>query len=584
MRAAAAARQLLTPAERRGALALLALMVLGVMLETLCTGLVIPAIALLMQQDLAAAYPRLQPLFGWLGDAPAQRLIVTVVLGLAGVFLVKNLFLAAVAWRQTRFVYGVTARLSQDLFAVYLRQPYTFHLQRNSAQLVRNVIGEVTLFSEAMLHGLTLVTEAMVLLAISLLLLLVEPVGTLAAAAVLGAAAAMLLRTTRASITRWGTARQAHDALRYQHLQQGLGGVKEVLLLGREEEFLARYGEHTMQSTRASRLQAAMPELSRLWLEFLAVAGIAVLAIAMLAHGRPLAAIVPTLALFAVAAFRLLPAVHRIVHCAQSLRYYAPVIATLRAEFALAPGAASPERGETAHFRSDIRLSDVEYTYPGAPAAALAGVTLAIRKGECVGFAGPSGSGKSTLVDVVLGLLTPQRGQVRVDGEDIRADLRRWQNQVGYVPQSIYLTDDSLRRNVAFGIADAQVDEARVRQAIREAQLEAFVASLPAGLETVVGERGVRLSGGQRQRIGIARALYHDPAVLVLDEATSALDPETESELLREINALKGRKTLLIVAHRLSTMAGCDRLYHLEGGRIAERSAQAAPAIRTAAT
>jgi ABC-type multidrug transport system fused ATPase/permease subunit len=230
--------------------------------------------------------------------------------------------------------------------------------------------------------------------------------------------------------------------------------------------------------------------------------------------------------------------------------------------------------------QSDIRLAGVSYAYPSAATRALDDLTLRIRKGESIGFVGPSGSGKSTLVDVVLGLLAPTAGQVLVDGENIQDNLRAWQDQIGYVPQSIYLTDDTLRRNVAFGLANEAIDDAAVRRAIRAAQLEEFVASLPDGLETLVGERGIRLSGGQRQRIGIARALYHDPAVLVLDEATSALDTATESGVMQAVTALHGSKTILIVAHRLSTVAHCDRLCRLEQGRIV---AETAPSTEPAA-
>jgi ABC-type multidrug transport system fused ATPase/permease subunit len=219
-------------------------------------------------------------------------------------------------------------------------------------------------------------------------------------------------------------------------------------------------------------------------------------------------------------------------------------------------------------FRTSIELSDIRYTYPDGHAPALKGVSLTVKRGESVGFVGPSGCGKSTLVDVILGLLTPNAGHVTVDGRDIQHSLRAWQDQIGYVPQSVYLTDDTMRRNVAFGFLNEQIDDLAVHRAIKAAQLEEFVASLPDGLETIVGERGVRLSGGQLQRIGIARALYHDPAILVLDEATSALDTDTEQGVMRAVTALHGSKTLLIVAHRITTVAQCDRCYRLDQGHV----------------
>jgi ATP-binding cassette, subfamily B, bacterial PglK len=559
---------------------LLVLMVAGMTLETVSTGLVIPAIALLTHRDLTADYPQLQPMVDELGNPGQAELILIVMVGLVGIYLVKNLFLAYLAWRQMRFAFGVQARLSQRLFTTYLRQPYTFHLQRNSALLIRNVTSEIGMFTSVIVSSLNLATELMVLLGITSLLLVVEPLGTLITVLVLGGAAWIYSHGTRARIARWGKSRQLHDGLRMQHLQQGLGGAKDVKLLGREGEFLAQYRVHNLRSAQVGQYQAAAQLFPRLGLELLAVAGLATLAIAMLAQGR-MATIVPTLGLFAVAAFRLMPAVDRVLHAVQSLRYNAPVVNTLHEELKLdemEPAGQRPHPGRdraASSFQADIRLGNVTYTYPGAATSALADLTILVRNGESVGFVGPSGSGKSTLVDVLLGLLTPGTGQVTVDGRDIQSNLRAWQDQIGYVPQTIYLTDDTIRRNVAFGLPNEEIEDAQVRRAIQAAQLDEFVAGLPDGLETLVGERGVRISGGQRQRIGIARALYHDPAVLVLDEATSALDAAAEHGVMQAVNALQGRKTILIVAHRLSTVANCDRLYRLEHGRIVSESVPA---------
>jgi len=565
--------------ERRGALALLALMVIGMALEVLCTGMVIPAIALMTQQDVVTNYPQLQPLLAAMGNPSQSQLILNVMLGLVGIYLVKNVFLAFLAWRQTRFAAGVQTQLSQRLFSGYLRQPYTFHLQRNSAQLIRNVSGEVGMFSDAIGSGLLVATELLVLAGISLLLLAVEPVGTLIAVGVLGGAAWSFYRLTRNRILRWGETRQLHDGLRLQHLQQGLGGAKDVKLLGREKTFLEQFGLHNARSVRVAQLQATLQMLPRLWLELLAVVGLATLVISMVAQGRDMAMIMPTLGLFAAAAFRLMPSVNRVLSATQALRYNLPVVESLHAELKML-AAAEPARAQTQHaaglpMQTDIRLENVSFSYPSSATPALRNLGLRIGKGESVGFVGPSGSGKSTLVDVVLGLLAPGAGQVLVDGKDIQGNLRAWQDQIGYVPQSIYLTDDTLRRNVAFGLSDAEIDSDAVSRAVSAAQLEDFVAGLPEGLETLVGERGIRLSGGQRQRIGIARALYHDPEVLVLDEATSALDTETESFVMDAVNALRGRKTVLIVAHRLSTVENCDRLYRLDSGRIAAEGTRA---------
>jgi ABC-type multidrug transport system fused ATPase/permease subunit len=303
--------------------------------------------------------------------------------------------------------------------------------------------------------------------------------------------------------------------------------------------------------------QQSLQALPRLWLELLAVTGLAILVLAMMAQRHSMTTIVQTVSLFAAAAFRLAPAANRMLNSLQSLLYGVAVINALYEEFCLPMRRPAAPKHPRHAFSREIELADVSYTYPGADAPALDRLSLSIRKGECIGFIGHSGSGKTTLVDVVLGLLTPSTGRVLVDGQDIFDDLRGWQDQVGYVPQSIYLVDSSLRSNVAFGLPDAMIDDAAVARAIRAAQLDEFVASLPDGLDTVVGERGVRISGGQRQRIGIARALYHDPVVVVLDEATSSLDTATERGIMDAVGALRSTKTVIIVAHRLSTVAAC---------------------------
>lgn len=570
-------RFILTPAERKSAVVLLCLMVIGMVLETLGAGLLIPVINLLMRDDLATRYPAIQPMLVFLDNPTQAQIIMGTMMGLVGIYFIKNVFLAFLAWRQTSFVFGVQAQLSQRLFTAYLRQPYTFHLQRNSAQLMRNVTGEVNMFTGAINSTLIILTESLVLLGITTLLLLVEPLGALIVVLVLGGAAWGFQYSTRARITRWGKARQHHDGLRVQHLQQGLGGAKDVKLLGRESDFLAQYFIHNTQSARMAQLQATMQQLPRLWLELLAVTGMALLVLSMLAQGRDMASIVPTLGLFAIAAFRLMPSVNRVLGAIQTLRYGLPAVNALHEEIKLTASEPSTNQTKIANhitpsIQTEINLSNISYTYPGAPAPSLNGLSITIQKGEFVGFIGPSGSGKSTLVDVILGLLPPSAGQVLVDGQDIQGNMRAWQDKIGYVPQSIYLTDDTLRRNVAFGVPNEEIDDIAVQHAIKSSQLEEFVATLPDGVETIVGERGIRLSGGQRQRIGIARALYHDPSVLVLDEATSALDTATESGVMQAVTALQGSKTILIVAHRLSTVEHCDRLYRLDQGRVVTES------------
>jgi ATP-binding cassette, subfamily B, bacterial PglK len=568
-------RLLLTPAQRRAAIVLLGFMLIGMVLETLGVGLIIPTITLLTQSDLSK-YPLAQEWIARVGSPGRSELIVWAMLALTALYLLKNLFLSFLSWWQTRFAFSIDMELSQRLFTIYLRQPYTFHLQRNSSELFHNVGSEVSMFTAMVNHAMLLVTEGLVLLGIGLLLLWVQPVGALVVGVVMGGAAILFHRATRRQISRWGELRYFHSEQSVQHLMQGLGGAKDVKLLGREADFLDQFKLHNVANARIGQWMTMMQSVPRLWLELLMVAGLATLVITMLAQGTDVALIVPTLGLFAAAAFRFTPSVNRVLFAVQSLRYEVVVLDTLSAELALpAPPPIAHADRETARFSESVALQNVTFTYANAATSALRDVSIHIGHGEAVGLIGPSGSGKSTLVDVLLGLLTPDRGQVLLDGRDIQPDLRAWQDQIGYVPQSIFLTDDTLRRNVAFGLADAQIDDAAVARALDAAQLSEFVAGLPDGMQTFVGERGIRLSGGQRQRIGIARALYHDPAVLVLDEATSSLDIAAEQSVMNAVGKLQGGKTILIVAHRLSTVATCDRLYRLENGEV---SAEGTPA------
>ena len=474
---------MLTPAQRRSAVVLLALMLVGMLLETLGVGLVIPALALLTQRDFANNYPLVQPILNALGNPSQQTLVIGGMLALVGIYLIKELFLAMLAWRQMHFAFGVQAHLSQRLFSIYLHQPYTFHLQRNSAQLIRNVVNEVSMFTgSGMLPAMTLLTELLVLSGLCTLMLIVEPVGAMIVVSVLGTATLGFYRLTRGRIARWGEARQTHEGMRLQHLQQGLGGAKDVKLLGREHEFLAQYQLHNAQSARVERLQNTINQLPRLWLELLAVSGLAILVISMLAQGRALESVLPTLGLFAATAFRLIPSVNRVLGALQVLRYSTPVADLLHAELQLVePGLATKPSPKTP-LRNTLVLNHVTYAYPNLEEPALKDISLTIQRGESVGFIGTSGAGKSTLVDLLLGLLTPDRGEVLVDGQDIQTNLRGWQDQIGYVPQSIFLTDDTLRRNVAFGLPDDQIDKAAVQRAIKDAQLAEFVASLPHSL------------------------------------------------------------------------------------------------------
>jgi ATP-binding cassette, subfamily B, bacterial PglK len=562
---------LLAPRERRKTAVLVGFMLIGTVLEAFSIGLVVPAIAVLTEPANVPDYLFLRFMQQVVAGTDVALMIVVAMVVLAAVFIVKTAFLAFLAWKQSSFAFAVQENLSQRLFGIYLCQPYTFYLQRNSAQLIRNTMTEVNHFANrAITPALLLLSETLVLIGLCVLLFVVEPLGATVVTLTLGTAALIFHRVTRARIASWGRARQYHDGLRLQHLQQGFGGAKEVKLLGCEDYFLQKYREHSRRSARAGQYHATLQQFPRLWLELLAVLGLLTVVGTIAMQQRHLESIVPILGLFAAVAFRLMPSANRILVSAQAMRYGLSTVDTLYQELMLPTGSPSLT-ARTKPFERAIELVRLSFTYPGGSVTALTDVTMTIRKGESIGIVGPSGSGKSTLVNIILGLLSPTAGTVLVDGSDIQEDLRGWQRQLGYVPQQIYFTDDTLRRNIAFGLPDDTIDDHAIWRALQSAQLDEFVRSLPAGLDTLVGERGVRLSGGQAQRIGIARALYHDPAILVLDEATSALDTMTEQGVMEAVSSLHGTKTVLIVAHRLSTVERCDRICRLDNGRLVEQ-------------
>ncbi len=564
-------KYLLSKSQKRQLLILAVLLMIGMLFEMAGLGILVPSIGIMLNPDVGSKYPVLKPLLNSLGNPSQSRLILLGLSVMVSVYFVKSIFLAYLVWKQSKFSAELTADLSCNLFSGYLKQPYAFHLQRNSAELLRNMQNEINQFASVSQSAITLTVELSLLVSVVFMLILVEPIGALIVTCFLGFSSFIFHRLTRNKLLDWGESRQLIEGKTNQHLLQGLGGVKDLKILGREENFINQFNVHNANRAKITTKQYTLFGIPRLYLEFLAVLGMAGLIIVMVMQHKPLDLILPTLGIFVAAAFRMIPSVNRIMGSMQAIRYSRPVVNILYDEFYLIRNTKGPTPSlNRLAFNNELVVNNLNFSYPNVSAKALENLTVTIKKGESVGFIGSSGSGKSTLVDNILGLLTPNSGTISLDGVDIEKNLREWQNQIGYVPQSIYLTDDSLLHNVAFGISPEDIDMDAVQEAIKAAQLDEFIEGLPEGIHTMVGERGVRLSGGQRQRIGIARALYHDPHVLVLDEATSSLDSDTEQAVMDAVNLLHGEKTILIVAHRLTTLKNCDRIYKLEKGKLVE--------------
>lgn len=555
---------------RRRWLALLPLTVLTAVLELLAASSVFVLIRVITDETGGESIGWLTTARERLGIAAGSATAVAVAIAVAVLFLLKAGLRLSEVYLRERWVHGSLTDLATRLFGAYLDAPYSFHLRRSSAELLRAIHEGVHSVCGIVLQSVAItVNEILLAGAVVVVLLFVTPWVSLLVALVIVALCVAILAGSQRLASDWG--RRLHEASggKLRLAQQGFASAKEVKLLGRSAFFIDSF-RRLRRDEEVEVAWATFQWLPRLTMETLFVGGIAVLVVvAHLTSSQPWS-LAPTLGMFAFAAIRLLPSFYLILHHLNRVQLSEASVAAVYDDYRrLGPSAVLPQQPLSAMTR-DIRFESVSFTYEGAARPALTDIDLIIAAGESIGVVGSTGSGKSTLMYLLLGLLQPSTGRICVDSHDIESRTSCWQRQIGYVPQHVYLLDASIAANIAFGIDDPDVDRLRVIEVARMAQLQDWIESLPAGLDTLVGERGVRVSGGERQRIAIARALYRDPGVLVFDEATAALDNRTEKELSETIQRLHGRKTLLIVAHRLTTVRECTRLVFLRDGRIAD--------------
>ena len=565
--------RILDPSARKKVVLLFVLILIGTFLEIFSIGMFVPILSSLVVSDFASTHPTIVSWLPLLGHLSQKDLIILGISSISILYFIKFIYFILLIRIQGSFVYGVQAKLSQNLFKSYIYKPYIFHLQENSAQLIRNATTEVGVYSGILSAGLNLITEALVLVGIVAVLLYVQPFSTLVIASSLFLSLYLYQYFTRGHILRWGQERQYHEGKRIQFLQQGFGGIKDSKLLGREGYFIKQYNSSTFRVADVGRKQYVLQQIPRYWLELLVMVVLSLLVLTTILQSKPFEEIIPIIGLFSIASFRMMPSSNRILNSLQRIRHGIPVISLISREInLLREGLETKELDNDSNFNFSnyIQLEKVSFSYPSSEIQSITDINIKITKGDFVGIIGSSGAGKSTLVDIILGLLHPQIGVISVDGFNIHNNLKNWQYRIGYVPQSIYLTDDTLKRNIAFGVDDRKIDDEALKMAITSAQLLEFIDSLPKGLETIVGERGMRISGGQRQRIGIARALYHNPEVLVLDEATSSLDVATEKKIMKSINLLIGSKTIIIISHRYTTVSDCSHIYKIDKGEVVQ--------------
>lgn len=575
-------RQLLyifTPREKIEFAFLLCAMVLGALFETVSIGVILPVIAVLKQPELLSKAGHFQPLLSSLDISQPRRLFFILGVTLIVLFAVKTSYLILLYRWLFSFAMKKHVSLARQLLAGYLSAPYTLHLQRNSADLIRVTIRSVEDFTNIFLVNLlTVLGELLVLGALAGLLMIVEPLATLGALAVLGIPTAAVYRLSHRGLGASGrTAEQSFGGM-IQWAEQAISGVKEITITGRRSFFIDQHGYHVRRFADAARSLTFFTVAPRFVIDTLAVAAMVAIASILLTRGEDLQSTLLLLGMFALAAVRLIPSTSRLSAALAQLRYrYASTEVIYQELLALRHRPSDPLPGSTDEhaplvpFRHALIIENVSYWYPTTPQPAIDDVSLEIRRGQWVGLIGSTGSGKTTLVDLILGLLSPSSGRILVDGCDLNDNLAGWQRNIGYVPQTVYLIDDSVRSNVAFGVPPEEIDDERVWHALRAAQVDHLVRSLPGALNATVGEHGDRLSGGERQRLGIARALYHDPEVLVIDEATANLDPGTEAAIVEAIGKLRGEKTIIVISHRPAFVRSCDCIYMLAQGRLKNR-------------
>jgi ABC-type multidrug transport system fused ATPase/permease subunit len=570
--------------KKKQLLILLFFILLSSMLETFGIGLIGPFIALATDLDSIRETAWSNWLYTAFRFQSSLQFISIFGVSIVCILCVKSLLSFGIAKYIFDFGFGQQAELRARLMHAYMRAPYTFHLTHNTAQLVQNILKESEGFANRVTMPILFSTANSVVIASLLTLLFITDVGATLAILFALLLAAMFLYRFRHNLARWGREGHEADVEMIRAINHGLGGLKDVKVIGCEFHFEAQLVAQAEKFKRSIAASSAFSSLPRFILEPILIAFLVGFSIIYLVAGKSPQSLTSTLSVFGLAAFRLLPAASNLLQSTGYLKNSTYIVDEMYLTLKeLEPHLTTPWQehlsnkkyfsplqlsSKQVEFERQVEIKDVTYYYPNSEHPALEKVSLEINKGQAIGLIGKSGSGKTTLVDVILGLLMPRNGDIQVDSNSIYKDMRSWQNLIAYIPQSIFLTDETIKRNIAFGVVDDQIDEQRLHQAMRAAQLIELIEQLPNGVETYVGERGVRLSGGQRQRVGIARALYHQREILVLDEATAALDTETESLVTDSIKSLTGTKTMIIIAHRLSTIEHCDRIYVLEKGRV----------------
>lgn len=569
-------RILLDRKQKISMIGLVFLMVIGAVLETCSIGFLIPVLSAILDIDSLMQYEIVEKVYNAFNMQNTTQFIILMMVILILLFVLKNIFLQMQHVVQYHFVYRNQYAMAKKMMIQYMKRPYEFYLNADTAVVQRNITSDIINMYALILCALQLMSEVFVFLFIMLATMILQPVMTAVLVVVLLVSLLVIKSVLKPIISNSGKENRENYAGLLKWIQQAVVGIKEVKIGNREEYFVDEYVACNGRYINALQRFSIYKNVPRLIIETVCVAGMLGYLIFMVAGGNSIQNMVPLLGAFGVAVIRLMPSANRISNYLTDIAYYKPFLMgisdNLQEELADERLAMDnleriPDKLE---IKDKVELRDITYAYPNTDVLIFDHADMDIPIGDAVGIVGSSGAGKSTVVDILLGLLKLREGKVTADGKDVlcKENYRQWLNNVGYIPQQIFMLDSTIRKNVAFGVPEDKIDEKRIWEVLKEAQLDEFVKGLPDGLDTGIGERGIRLSGGQRQRIGIARALYDDPEILILDEATSALDNDTEAAIMEAINRLHGKKTLVIIAHRLQTIENCEIVYRVDGGKV----------------
>ena len=550
--------------------------IIGTFLETLGIGIIFPILKIIVEgeefiKNYHTNYAYINHFIEYLSSKNYIELISFLLFLVILVFFIKTIFFLYLVNKQTKLSHMIEYKLAKTLFYHYLNQEYSFHLARNSSKLFSNITEEIKNFRLNLIDPFLIIsTEIIFVFAIVTLLILIEPTATISVAIFIAVIAFIYVSFTKTKISKIASKRQIHEALKIQHLKQGLNGIKEIKISGKENIFLSIFNKHNLETVNSRVKLGIWTIIPRYLLEFLSVAGISMLAIFFVNHGGDLKSLLPTLGVFLAATFRLLPSTVKIVQLYGRIRFGTPSSNLLREELKQSKNRFHEKKlfQINNNFNFDkLSLKNISFKYPNSNKNVLNNITLDINKGDKIGIVGSSGSGKSTFIDLITGLIAPTEGQIYLNNNQVDLDNKYWFRKNSYTPQFIFLSDDTILKNIAFGIEKNNLVLNNVKKASELAEIKDFVETLKLGLNTFIGEFGVRISGGQKQRIGIARSLYSNSEILILDESTSAIDLKTEEKIINNINSLRD-KTVVIVSHRISTLKNCNKLIEIKNGNL----------------